>query len=87
MPPPQLLHELQLLQPVLQLLQVLHELQVLQQVVVQQVDGQQLFFLRRPASAVSGVRATAALAKATTIHILRSILHPPRANSVLRTMG
>lgn len=86
MPPPQLLHELQVLQ-VLQLLQVLHELQVLQQVVVQQDVGQQLFLLRRrPASAVSGVRATAALAKATTIHIFRSILHPPRATSFLRTM-
>jgi hypothetical protein len=71
-PPPhelQELHELQVLQPLLQVLQVL-----------QQVCWQQQslpFFLRRPASAESGVRATQAQATTATIQILRSIRLPP----------
>jgi hypothetical protein len=58
-----------------QLLQVLQVLQVLQQVVQQDVQhgGGQQRLRRRPASAESGVRATTAVANATTIHILRNI--------------
>ena len=63
----------------LQLLQLLQVLQVLQQVVVQHGCGQQqsFFFLRRPASAESGVRATHAQATIATIQILRTIRLPP----------
>jgi hypothetical protein len=70
-PPPHELHELQELQE-LPLLQVL---QVLQQVCWQQQSLP--FFLRRPASAESGVRATQAQATTATIQILRSIRLPP----------
>jgi hypothetical protein len=72
-PPPHELHELQELQPVLQVLQPV--LQVLQQVCWQQQSLP--FFLRRPASAESGVRATQAQATTATIQILRSIRLPP----------
>jgi hypothetical protein len=71
-PPPHELHELQELQE-LPLLQVL---QVLQQVCCWQQQSLP-FFLRRPASAESGVRATQAQATTATIQILRSIRLPP----------
>jgi hypothetical protein len=69
-PPPHELHEPHELQLLQQLLQVLQQ-------VWQQGSQQLFFFLRRPASAESGVRATQAQATTATIQILRSIRLPP----------